>query len=147
MTDDHLDRLRAWRQQLNADHRAWYERNGHPVPEPLHPADEEVPCRLGCGTVLTGPNGEYLPLLLADIDAALDELGKLRAERELLGAGEVQHRIVTPGGLIYPPSERDLANRAHWLPGVRLEQRTIYGTPWEPADPQRAAHKGLEEPA
>lgn len=65
------------------------------------------------------------------------ELDDLRAERELLGAGEVQQRIVTPGGLIYPPSERDLANRDHWLPGVRLEQRTVYGTPWVDADPKR----------
>lgn len=80
MTDDHLDRLRAWRRQLNTDHRAWYERNGHPVPEPLHPADEEVPCRLGCGTDLTGPGGEHLPLLLADLDAVLDELEWARAE-------------------------------------------------------------------
>lgn len=58
------------------------------------------------------------------------ELDELRAERELLGAGEVQQRIVTFGGMICPPSERDLANRDHWLPGVRLERRTVYGTPW-----------------
>lgn len=62
------------------------------------------------------------------------ELDELRAERDLLGAGEIQQRIVTPDGLIYPPSERDLALRDHWLPGVRLERRTVYGTPWEPAD-------------
>lgn len=86
MTDDHLERLHAWRRQLNADHRAWYERNGHPVPEPLHPADEEVPCRLGCGTDLSGPNGEHLPLLLADLDAALDELERSRAAQD----GDVQ---------------------------------------------------------
>lgn len=65
------------------------------------------------------------------------ELDELRTERELLGAGEVQQHIVTPGGLIYPPSERDLALRDHWLPGVRLERRTVYGTPWEPADPKQ----------
>lgn len=68
------------------------------------------------------------------------ELDGLRTEREMLGTGEVQQRIVTPGGLIYPPSERDLANRGHWLPGVCLERRTVYGTPWVEAGagmPQR----------
>lgn len=63
-----------------------------------------------------------------------DDVEQLRAERALLGPGEVQHRVVTPGGLIYPPSERDLAHRADWLPGVRLEQRMVYGTPWVDAD-------------
>lgn len=137
MNGDHLDRLRAWRHQLNADHRAWYERNDHPVPEPLHPADEEVPCRLGCGTDLSGPNGEHLPLLLADIDAALNEVERLRAGRPVLGDAEHQLRIVTPNGPTYSFTQRDLDDHANWLPGVRLEWRTVYGTPWEPADPQQ----------
>lgn len=64
-------RVRAWRQQLNADMRAWYERNIRPIPDPLFPADEDVPCRFGCGTDLRGPGGEELPLLLADIDEIL----------------------------------------------------------------------------
>lgn len=89
MTGDHLERLRAWRRQLNADHRAWYERNGHAVPEPLHPADEEVPCHFGCGTDLRGPDGEHLPLLLADIDKAMDELEQLRSERDAWREGVV----------------------------------------------------------
>lgn len=83
-------------------------------------------------------------------DLALEqgvELEELRTERELLGAGEVQQRIVTPGGLIYPPSERDLANRGHWLPGVRLEKRMVYGTPWIDADLQQAEAIEIEEGA
>lgn len=77
---DAVERLRAWRQQLDADMRAWYERNGHPAPEPLFRADEEVPCRLGCGTDLSGPGGERLSLLLADLDALLELVGEPRQE-------------------------------------------------------------------
>lgn len=80
----------------------------------------------------------YHWLTVGALRAAAAELEKLRTEREPLGAGEVQQRVVTPGGLIYPPSERDLDHRADWLPGVRLEQRTVYGTPWESADLRQA---------
>lgn len=76
----------------------------------------------------------YHWLTVGALRAAAAELKQLRAQCEPLGAGEVQQRIVTPGGLSHSPSERDLAMRDDWLPGVRLEQRTVYGTPWEPAE-------------
>lgn len=71
---DAAERIRAWRQQLDTDTRAELTRAGRPIPEPLYPPDEEVPCRYGCGTDLRTDNGTELPLLLADIDAVLDGL-------------------------------------------------------------------------
>lgn len=65
------------------------------------------------------------------------ELDELRAEHTALGRAEHQWRIVTPNGPTYSFTQRDLDDHANWLPGVRLEQRTVYGTPWEPADPQQ----------
>lgn len=65
--------------------------------------------------------------LLAEV---IRERDQLKAQLAALDDGETQQRVVIPGGLIYPPTERDLAMRAAWLPSVRLEQRTIYGTPW-----------------
>lgn len=62
------------------------------------------------------------------------ELDELRTERSALGGAEHQWRIVTPNGPTYSFTQRDLDDRANWLPGVRLEQRTVYGTSWEPAD-------------
>lgn len=64
----------------------------------------------------------------------LDELEQLRAERADLGDAEHQWRIVTPNGPVHSFTQRDLDDRANWLPGVRLERRTVYGTTWEPAD-------------
>lgn len=110
MTDDHLGEIEQF---LNA-----YREDG----------DDEL---------IANPIA-YHWLTVGALRAAAAELKRLRAERELLGPAEVQQRVVTPGGLICPPSERDLAHRANWLPGVRLEQRTVYGTPWKPTDPQQA---------
>lgn len=83
-------RIRAWRQQLDGNQRAWFRRNGHPMPDPLNDPDEEVPCTLGCGTDLVAENGTKLPLLLADLDAVVDavaeqerdEAPQLRAQRD-----------------------------------------------------------------
>lgn len=66
---------------------------------------------------------------------------KLRAERDEararlaeLGEAEPEQRIVTPSGLVYEPTLRDLENQRWWLPGVRLEERQVYPTPWRVAD-------------
>lgn len=80
---------------------------------------------------------ELYPKLREDLRAGVDELEQLRAEHTALGRAEHQWRIVTPNGPVHSFTQRDLDDHANWLPGVRLEQRTVYGTPWEPADPKQ----------
>lgn len=92
-------------------------------------------------------NLEMPPLDVEQLRAALDELERLRAEHTALGRAEHQWRIVTPNGPTYSFTQRDLDDHANWLPGVRLEQRTVYGTPWEPADPQQAEAVEIEDGA
>jgi hypothetical protein len=58
----------------------------------------------------------------------------MRKEHAELGDAEFQWRIVTPEGSTLAPTAFDLANRDLWLPGLRLEQRTVYGTSWVDAD-------------
>jgi len=55
---------------------------------------------------------------------------KAEARLAELGEPEVEQRLVSPTGLVYEPTLRDLENQAHWLPGVRLEERQVYPTPW-----------------
>lgn len=78
---------------------------------------------------------------LADLLAAANERAET-AERERdearsrmgeLGEAETEQRIVTPSGLAYEPTLRDLENQDWWLPGVRLEERQVYPTPWRVA--------------
>jgi hypothetical protein len=91
-------RIRAWRQQLDGNQRAWFRRNGHPMPDPLNDPDEEVPCRLGCGTDLVADDGTKLPLLLADLDAVVDEVaGQERDEAPQLPdpRGPEHQKVVT----------------------------------------------------
>lgn len=76
-----------------------------------------------------------------------DDVEQLRTEHTALGRAEHQLRIVSPNGPIHSFTQRDLDDHANWLPGVRLEQRTVYGTPWEPADLQQLEHKGSEGPS
>lgn len=79
----------------------------------------------------------YHWLTVGSLRAAVAELKQLRAERAALGGAEHQWRIITPNGPTCSFTQRDLDDHANWLPGVRLEQRTVYGTQWEPADPQQ----------
>lgn len=72
-----VERVIAWRQQLDLDMRAWYVRNGRAITEPLFPPDEDVPCRFGCGTDLKTSDGTELKLLLTDIDILIDAAKKL----------------------------------------------------------------------
>jgi hypothetical protein len=69
------------------------------------------------------------------------EARQLRARLAKLGEPETQLRIIGPSGLVYTPTERDLEHRADWLPGVRLEERQVYPTPWRVAPD--AAQDGL----
>lgn len=88
--------------------------------------------------LLLSDDSDVPDLDVGDLRAALDELEAARAERVGLGGAEHQLRIVTPSGPVHSFTQRDLDDRANWLPGVRLEQRTVYGTQWEPADPKQA---------
>lgn len=56
-----------------------------------------------------------------------------------LGEAETEQRIVTPSGLAYEPTLQDLENQDWWLPGVRLEERQVYPTPWRVAADATAA--------
>lgn len=83
--------ISAWRRQLDGNQRAWFRRNGHPMPDPLNDPDEEVPCTLGCGTDLVAEDGTKLPLLLADLDAVVDAIaGQLRVHDTESAAREVE---------------------------------------------------------
>lgn len=93
--DDAAARIRSWRNQLDADLRAWFVTYGHPIPEPLYGPNEEVPGHYGYGTDLIGPNGKEMPLLLADIDAVLAGLKTLQTERGSL-ADQIEARILDP---------------------------------------------------
>lgn len=72
-----VERVIAWRQQLDLDMKAWYVRNGRAIQEPLFPPDEDVSCRFGCGTDLKTSDGVELKLLLTDIDILIDAAKKL----------------------------------------------------------------------
>lgn len=75
--------------------------------------------------------------LHAQLDAA-------RARIAELGEPEVERRIIGVSGRVYTPTEFDLPHRADWVPGVRLEERQVYPTPWRVAPD--AAQDGLSEP-
>lgn len=47
-----------------------------------------------------------------------------------LGDPEIQHRLIGVSGEAHTPTERDLALKAEWLPGVRHEVRDVYPGPW-----------------
>jgi hypothetical protein len=64
-----------------------------------------------------------------------------------LGEAETQQRIVGVNGTSHPTTERDLENRDLWVPGVRLEERQVYATPWrdaKAADATAAAHSATQ---
>lgn len=67
-----IERVRAWRRQLDVDQRAWFERHGHEIPDPLFPTDEDV---------LINEDAEQ-PLVLADFDAVLAKLEQLEQGRD-----------------------------------------------------------------
>lgn len=89
---DAAARIQAWRNQLDADRRAWFVTYDRPIPEPLYGPDEEVPGHYGYGTGLIGPNGEELPLLLADLDAVLADLKQHAQDQEAPRCGSYAHK-------------------------------------------------------
>jgi hypothetical protein len=58
-----------------------------------------------------------------------------------IGEPETEQRIIGVSGRVYTPTEFDLPHRADWMPGVRLEERQVYPTPWRVA--ADAAQDGL----
>jgi len=82
--------------------------------------------------------------LIAERDAAVDawsaqqdiiEAERRRAEKAEarlaeLGEPETEQRIIGDSGLASTPTQFDLEHRADWCPGVRLEERQVYATPW-----------------
>lgn len=95
---------------------------------------------LGCWltrdrTLLMGAtDGTVARLTEPQLRAVLAENARMREKLAKLDDAEFQWRIVAPDGRTLAPSAFDLANRDQWLPGVRLERRTVYGTPWMDAD-------------
>jgi hypothetical protein len=75
---------------------------------------------------------------LAAATARAEKAEALVAE---LGEPETEQRIIGVSGRVYTPTEFDLPHRADWMPGVRLEERQVYPTPWRVA--ADAAQDGL----
>lgn len=97
------------------------------VQRPALAIDEDIVWTLGS-------TGDTASLTVADLRAVLAENARMREELAKLDDAEFQWRIVAHDGRTLAPSAFDLANRDQWLPGVRLERRTVYGTPWVDAD-------------
>lgn len=66
---------------------------------------------------------------------------KAEARLAELGERETEQRIIGDSGLPSTPTQFDLEHRADWCPGVRLEERQVYATPWHVA--ADAAQDGL----
>lgn len=68
--------------------------------------------------------------LKADRDAATARTKKAEARLAELGDPETEQRVIGVSGLAYTPTELDLQHRSEWRPGVWLEERQVYPTPW-----------------
>lgn len=163
MTDDYVDRLRAysedpsWSLKLRADLRAAVaeldrlRKDVAKLNERVAPVDDrelmsvnDAAEALYAYAEQRSTQSQFGNQLRAVLDSRQswryrafkleDDVEQSRAERAALGDAEHQWRIVTPSGPVHSFTQRDLDDRANWLPGVRLEQRTVYGTRWEPAE-------------
>lgn len=79
---------------------------------------------------LARSNLRHMEKLGTERDAAVKRAQETEARLAEFGKPETEQRIIGVSGLASTPTRFDLEHRADWLPGVRLEERQVYPTPW-----------------